>query len=75
MTLTFCFCVDCIRSNVMASVDLGVKVDLLRVAAMGRNVEHGRNQPHLSMQLRNPRCTASVTSSGKVVRSSLAFSI
>ena len=54
--------------NVVATVNLGCRLDLKTIAQHARNVEFNRNKFHaLVMRIREPRTTTLVFASGKVV--------
>lgn len=54
--------------NIMSTVNLGCKLDLKNIALRCRNVEYNPHRfPALIMRLREPRTTALIYSSGKMV--------
>lgn len=57
-----------IIQNVVATVDLGCRLDLRLISEQARNVEYNRRKFHaLIMRIREPRTTTLVFSSGKMV--------
>lgn len=57
-----------ILQNIVSTVDLGCKVNLKQIASMARNSEYNPNRfQAVIMRIREPRTTALIFSSGKMV--------
>ena len=57
-----------ISSNVVSTVDVGCKLDLLRIALRLRNAEYNPKRFHaVVMRILNPRTAALIFGSGKIV--------
>lgn len=62
------YCISCTCRNIVCTVNLGCKLDLKKIALHARNAEYNPKRfAAVIMRIRDPRTTALIFSSGKMV--------